>query len=138
MSRRVPAEIIDIVLSHYPETQAVYVFGSYGTAGEWPDSDIDVAVLLPPAQARKAGNLMYSRCRFDMARALGREVDLVNARLVTTVFQTQIISGDQVYVSDRYAAAEFEMLVLSFCQRLNEERRGILADFRRTWRAFEL
>jgi hypothetical protein len=30
---------------------------------------------------------MMSECRFDLAEALGKEVDLVNARQVSTVFQ---------------------------------------------------
>ena len=44
--------IVRIVLEHYPEAQATYLFGTYGTVDEWPDSDVDIAVLLPPEQAR--------------------------------------------------------------------------------------
>ncbi|MBK6563551.1 nucleotidyltransferase domain-containing protein [Candidatus Amarobacter glycogenicus] len=35
-----------IILQHYPTTQAIYLFGSFGTADEWPTSDVDIAVLL--------------------------------------------------------------------------------------------
>ena len=37
-----------VVLEHYPLAQAIYLFGTYGTVDEWPDSDVDIAVLLPP------------------------------------------------------------------------------------------
>ena len=42
------AAIVRLVLAHYPAAQGVYLFGSYGTADERPDSDVDVALLLPP------------------------------------------------------------------------------------------
>jgi hypothetical protein len=38
--------IVRGVLSHYPATQAIYWFDSYGTENEWPDSDIDKALRL--------------------------------------------------------------------------------------------
>ena len=77
-----------------------------------------------------------SRCRFDLQEALSREVDLLNARQVSTVFQKEIIGGARIYCADRYAADEFEMLVISYYQKLNEERREILAAFYRTGRAY--
>ena len=45
-------KIIRTILAHYPQAQAIYLFGSYATTDEWPDSDVDVALLLPPDQAR--------------------------------------------------------------------------------------
>ena len=42
------AELIPIILESYPNTQAIYLFGSWGTEDEWPSSDVDIAVLLPP------------------------------------------------------------------------------------------
>ena len=47
-----PDEIVQTVLRQYPDTQAIYLFGSYGTEDEWPDSDVDIALLLPPEQAK--------------------------------------------------------------------------------------
>ena len=38
-------QIVDIILQHYPATQAIYLFGSYGTADELPNSDVDLAIL---------------------------------------------------------------------------------------------
>ena len=50
-------EIIGVVFKHYPDVQAVYLFGTYGTDGQWPDSDVDIAVLLPHDKSKKAGSL---------------------------------------------------------------------------------
>ncbi|MEW6262360.1 MAG: nucleotidyltransferase domain-containing protein [Thermodesulfobacteriota bacterium] len=129
--------IIETVLVHYPAVQGIYLFGSYGTENEWPDSDVDLALLLPPEQAKKEKNLVLSECRFDLEKALSKEVDLLNARLVSTVCQKEIIAGGElIYCSDRYAVDEFEMLVISYYQKLNEERREILESFQRTGRAY--
>ena len=45
--------IIEAVLNHYPEVQAIYLFGSYDTEHEWPNSDVDIALLLPPEKFGK-------------------------------------------------------------------------------------
>ncbi len=128
--------IITTILKHYPEVQAVYLFGSYGAGNFRPDSDVDLALLLPPAQARRERTLHLSPCQAELQTTLGREVDLLNARQVSTVFQKEIITGQRIYCADEYAADEFEMLTLSYYQKLNEERQHILEAFYRTGRAY--
>ncbi len=119
----------ETVLRHYPEAQGIYLFGSHGTAGQRPDSDVDIALLLPFARAKEAGDLSLSPCRGDLEDALHRDVDLLNARRVSTVFQKEILaSGRLIDRADPAAVDEFEMLALSDYQRLNEERREILED----------
>jgi predicted nucleotidyltransferase len=130
--------IIQIILAHYPTTQAIYLFGSYAIYQEWPDSDIDIALLLPPDQARQEKNLVLSRCHFDLQDALSRDIDLLNARLVSTVFQKEIIGGVRIYCADLYAADEFEMLVISYYQKLNEERADILTEGLRSGRFYNV
>ncbi len=133
-------EIVRVVLDHYPETQAIYMFGSFGAPGEWPDSDVDIAVLLPPDQAREHPQLAMTPCHLALSELLGgKQVDLVNIRQVSTVFQKEIIQSERrVYCNDEYAADEFEMLTLSYYQKLNEERAGIIEEFRKTGKAYPL
>jgi uncharacterized protein len=121
--------IIRTVLEHYPNTQAIYLFGSQAAGQEWPESDVDIAVLLPPDEAKKVGSLQISDLRFDLETLLGKEVDLINLRRVPTVLQKEVIAADsRIYEGDRFAAEEFEMLTLSYYQKLNEERAEILAE----------
>jgi uncharacterized protein len=129
-------DIVRTVLTHYSDVQAIYLFGSHGTGNEWPESDIDVALLLPPEAAKIADDMPSSRCRLALENALHKEVDLLNARQVSTVFQKEIIGGSLLYCADRRAVDEFEMLVISYYQKLNEERREILASFDSTGRAY--
>jgi predicted nucleotidyltransferase len=124
-----PDTITKTVLEYYPDTQGIYLFGSFMTADEWPDSDIDIALLLPPAEARKERSFAMSECSLALARALNKDVDLLNARTVSTVFQNEIVSkGRLLYCADQYAVDEFEMLTMSYYQKLNEERAGIIAS----------
>ncbi len=134
--QRVKDLIIRTTLAYYPTAQGIYLFGSYGTTDERHDSDIDIALLLPPDEAEQIGSLVMSDLHLQLEMTLDRHVDLLNARLVSTVFQKAIIFGELVYCADRYAVDEFEMLTLSYYQKLNEERAEILAEFRRTGRAY--
>lgn len=119
--------IKDAVLRYYPNAQAIYLFGSYHTEKEWPDSDVDVAVLLSPEESRKAGSLMMSELYSALGSMLRKDVDIVNLRRVSTVLQKEIVMADRcIYTGNKYAAEEFEMLTISFYQKLNEERAGII------------
>ncbi|MFV1951926.1 MAG: nucleotidyltransferase domain-containing protein [Nitrospinota bacterium] len=122
-------EIVEAVLKSCPDVQAVYLFGTSGTEDEWPDSDVDVALLFSPVKAAKTGSLLMSDSWHDLEKLLKKDVDLINLRLVNTVFQKEIIAADRrIYCADEYAADEFEMLVLSYYQKLNEERADIMKE----------
>jgi uncharacterized protein len=131
------AVITHTVLHHYPATQGIYLFGSYQTEDEWPDSDVDIAVLLPHDVAKDEKHMAVSQCRNRLSDELNKEVDLVNVRLASTVFQFQIVStGRLLHATDEKAVQEFEMLTISLYQKLNDERRMILEEFYRTRRAY--
>lgn len=131
--------IASIILEHYPSVQAIYLFGTYGTTDERPDSDVDIAVLLPPEQARRRPHLMLTPCHYALADALARPTELLNAREISTVFQKEIVeSGRLLYSADENAVAEFEMLTLSLYQKLNEERAEILDSFNKTGRTYDI
>ena len=132
-------DIVAAVIKAFPQTQAIYLFGSYGAENEWPDSDVDIALLLPPEEAKKAGTLMMSDLLFALESALKKDVDLINLRQVSTVFQKEIVfSGRRIFIADEYAGDEFEMLVLSFYQKLNDERAEVLAEGLRTGRFYNV
>jgi len=109
--------------------QAIYLFGSFGTDEASPDSDADIAVLLPHEKARQAGSLLMSDLCLELTALLGREVDLINLRQVPTVLQKEVVAADRrIYQADLFAADEFEMLTLSNYQKLNAERAEIIKE----------
>lgn len=132
-------DLVEIILKDFPATQAIYLFGSYARGEQRADSDVDMAVLLPMDIALAARDLRLSDTALRLSKQLRVDVDLVNLRLVSTVFQNQIIhSGKLLFSGDERARQEFEMLSLSFYIKLNEERAGILRQFRETKRAYDV
>ena len=93
-------------------TPRPYIFSARTSVPtEWPDSDVDIAVLLPPEEAKKAGLLQMNDLRFDLETLLGKEVDLINLRRVPTVLQKEVVVADgRIYDGDWFASEEFEML----------------------------
>ena len=131
--------IADIVLRFYPVTEAIYLFGSYGTEYERPDSDVDIALLLPHRTAKEIQSLALTPVCSALQEELHREVDLINLRLVNTVFQNEIINTARVIsCADENERLAFEMTTLSAYQKLNEERKEILDSFFQTKRAYKV
>jgi predicted nucleotidyltransferase len=129
--------IVTRVRNAFPDVQAVYLFGSCAEGSFWPTSDVDIALLLPHEIAKRISSLYMTDVHAELERLLSRDVDLINLRQVSTVLQKEvIIKGQRLDCQDPLAADEFEMLVLSFYQKLNEERQGIMEEFRKTKRAY--
>ncbi|TVS13277.1 MAG: nucleotidyltransferase domain-containing protein [Wenzhouxiangella sp.] len=125
------AQTIEQIVAALPRPQAVYLFGSAAIDEALPDSDIDIAVLLPPDEARRVGNLAGSQLHLRLESGPSRDIDLINLREVSTVFQKEIVfTGKRVYCADAHAADEFEMHVLSLYQKLNAGRADIIAEGR--------
>ncbi len=67
-----------VVAEALPEAWAIYAYGSFARGDEWPDSDIDLAVLMAP----KVGISDRLGLITEVSRHTGREVDIVNLRAV--------------------------------------------------------
>jgi hypothetical protein len=135
---RVDLHVINhIVLNAYPDTEAIYLFGNYAAGVHRMESDLDLAILLPYPTAHKAGSLYLSPLHFALNRQLSAGIDLINLRLVSTVFQIAIIStGRRIYCADEAQCIGFEALTLSLYQKLNEERAAIIEQIYTTGRIY--
>lgn len=128
-------DIVKTILKHYPDVQAIYIFGTYETEYEKSESDVDIALLLSHKTAKDTGSMLMNDLFFELESLLRKRIDLINLRLVNTVFQKEIIIADQrIYCADEYASDEFEMLTISNYQKLNEERAGILEEMQKSGR----
>jgi predicted nucleotidyltransferase len=131
-------EIVGIVLNAFPDTEAIYLFGSYAAGVQHPESDLDLAILLPYTTAFKAGSLFLSPLYLALDRQAPAGLDLINLRLVSTVFQVEIINtGHRIYCIDQAQCTDFEALTLSLYQKLNEERAAIIEQIYATGRIYE-
>ena len=118
-----------LILEAHPTTQAIYRYGTWGTAAQRPDSDLDLAVLLPHAEAVRVDRWQWHLLAVRLAGAAGTEhADLVNLRRADTTLQAEILrTGTMIYCHDDGVRLEFETLVLSMYQKLNDERAAIRA-----------
>jgi predicted nucleotidyltransferase len=132
-------QINNLILTNFPNIQAIYLFGSAATESEWFNSDIDIALLLPHQEAKQIPSLYLLPLHSQLTHYFKKSVDLINLRQVNVVLRKEVIMAEcLIYCADRYSVDEFEMLTLSFYQKLNEERKGILAEFFRTKKAYNI
>ncbi len=135
MTRERPSSEADdrinrLVLDAHPDAQAIYRYGTWGTDFQRPDSDVDVAVLLPHEAALQVDRWRWHLLAVSIAEAVRAEhADLVNLRRTDTSLQAEILRTGRLTYSggDDDARLGFESLVLSMYQKLNAERAGIRA-----------
>ena len=128
--------IIQTILTHYPNAQAIYLFGSWGTAYQTPHSDLDIAVLLPPATAKQVDMWEWITLSQELASIAGvTNVDLIDLRRANTVLRKEIIAADRrIWCADESSVLEFEALIISLYHQLQFERKDIIADAIKTGR----
>ena len=118
------------IRARFPNTMAVYTFGSQvqGTAGS--ESDLDLALLV----AGYADPLELWDVAGDLADVAGCPMDLLDLRAASNVMQYQVITTGQRLWSVGLSAGLFETFVLSEKTALDEARAPLMADIQRTGR----
>ena len=73
-----------------------------------------------------------------LASLINKDVDLIDLKQASTVFQMQIITkGKVIYLSDKKRQAMFEMVTYKKYAMLNEERKRILDRITESGRVYE-
>lgn len=117
------------LLTAFPNAWAIYVYGSYARGDHSPQSDIDLALLLPPDE--KIDDLLSIISH--VSTRVHREVDLVNLRKVSDVLRHEILAeGRILHVSQPGRVLEWEGTAISRYQRYREEVSDLLKDFQST------
>lgn len=126
---RVLAAACDALRTALPDAWAIYVFGSFARGEEWPRSDLDLAVLLPPG--RRIENL--PDVMNSVSARTHRDIDIVDLRRAGDVLRREVLAdGRQLHVSKPDEVLAWEASAMSRYARYREETRDILEDFRRT------
>ena len=119
------AGVVEALRRQVPGLLAVWVFGTWGTVHERPDSDLDVAVLAEhPLTAEDIRAALAA-----LSDATDRDIDLVDLTRADAVLRAQVVAyGRRLFCAEPGRCTAFEDFVYSDYARLNEERRAILQD----------
>lgn len=119
------APALEILRRETPGLAAVYLFGSAAQDALRPESDIDLAFVA----MRRIDGAKRLDLQEAIAKALGRDVDLVDLANAPTILQIEAIGGGRlVDEPNEEAAALFELRVLRDYQELKARRRDIEND----------
>lgn len=112
----------------------IYLFGSRAADRARSNSDYDIAYL----SDKHLSNYERFMLAQELAAILNRDVDLVDLKQASTVFQTEIIETGKVLYGDHSTdKALFEMRALKDYAILNEERRVILENISERGQIYE-
>ena len=121
-------EAVETIKQVYPEVWAVYLFGSFNTEYERPESDLDLALLLK----NPCNPLALWELSQKIAIKINREVQVVDLRQASTVFQNEIIRNERrIFCQKPKECNELESIYLAMYLRFNEERKDLLTDFKK-------
>lgn len=111
-----------------PRVWAIYVYGSFARGDARPDSDLDLAVLLPPG-ARLPDKLGLIG---ELSRLAGREVDLVDLREANLDLVHQVLcEGRPLLIARESEVLGWEAERMSDYADFNPRRRAILDAYLR-------
>jgi predicted nucleotidyltransferase len=127
--------IIIEVLTETVSPYLIYLFGSTVAGHVHQDSDIDIAFLSDQKQLDHYERFMVAQ---ELASRLHRDVDLVDLKQASTVFQAQVVSnGKVIYCTNEQKKAEYEWRALKMYAKLNEERTEILRNINESGSVYE-
>lgn len=120
--------VVRAIRERFPQTLAVYAFGSQVSGTADAASDLDLAILV--------GGYAEPLALWDLSSRLADivtcPVDLLDLRASSTVMQYQVIAtGQRLWAADVQAGL-FECYVLSEKTALDAARAPLLADIRST------
>jgi len=113
----------DVLLSMEPEIVAGYVYGSYARGDSGPQSDLDLAVLLPP------GSSLIDKLALmaALSRRMHRDVDVVNLREAGLDLTREVLrDGHKLFDRDQDQTLAWEAEQMTDYSDFNRRRAALL------------
>ncbi len=104
----------------------IYIFGSFASGEETLDSDVDIAFF----SLEKLDKFAVFEKAQMISSKIGREVDLIDLKDSSTVFQNQVVQkGMVIYDENPTERESFEITVLKKYMELNSLRKDIIHNY---------
>jgi predicted nucleotidyltransferase len=121
--------IREIILAALPDVWAIYLHGSVASGNTRPDSDVDIALLLPPAQ-HIPDLLGLSAALADVT---GREVDIADLRRAGNMLRKEVLThGLTLYAANPERVLAWEAGAMTEYAEHRMRIRDLLEDFQHT------
>ena len=121
-------KIIEIILEMLKKYNAefIYIFGSYAKGLENKESDIDIAFF----SDKSYGEYEVFQSAQEISAILKKDIDLVQLKNSTTVFQKEIVENGQIiYEKNKIDREKFELSVIKKYFTLKEDRKEIIDNY---------
>lgn len=105
MKEIIQHKISTFLQKEVPQLQAIYIFGSIADGNIRSESDVDIAIL----SASKLTKTSVFKLQSKLELALNKDVDLVDLKESSEVFQAQIISTGKRIYTDANLLMEVEL-----------------------------
>ncbi|MGM0509383.1 MAG: type VII toxin-antitoxin system MntA family adenylyltransferase antitoxin [Fusobacteriota bacterium] len=129
MSKKIDEKITNIILEelNHLKIDFIYIFGSYAQGKNREDSDLDIAFY----SNEKYDEYKLFLIKNELSKKLKKEIDLVQLKESSTVFQKEVISkGTVIYEKNEINRQKFEMIVMKKYMKLNQERSEIIENYK--------
>jgi predicted nucleotidyltransferase len=117
------------ILQAIPPVIAIYAYGSRILGTAHPESDLDLALLMPRGERLPA--ILRAQLQGDLESLLGFPVDItvLDPEMQLVHCKEVVSSGEVIYRKEGAAVAAFEMQVLSAYARFCEDRKPVVEAF---------
>jgi uncharacterized protein len=123
--------LVDHIRRAVPEIVAIYAYGSQVRGGSHPESDLDLALLLPRSSQISPTALLDLQGDLETVAGVPVDISILSIENGVVLCKEVISTGQQLFAADPAAVDEFEMRVLSSYARLCEDRAVVVEAYSR-------
>jgi uncharacterized protein len=122
-------QVTSRILKSVPDVAAIYAYGSRIKGAVHPESDLDLALLLPPAHELHVEILAQLEGDLEALAGCAVEVSVLERTRSVVHCKEVITSGIPIFIADIQAVEGFEMMVFSEYARFCDDRAPVLQAY---------
>jgi predicted nucleotidyltransferase len=126
----VSSALVDRIWARLPGLSAIYLYGSQAGGSVHPESDVDLALLLPPDFKVPISTLAELSGDLESLAGCPVEISVLDRRRSIVHCKEVVTRGRLIYSADRAAVEAFEMQTLSEYAQFCEDRLPVVEEYR--------